>query len=148
VTVRVGAPRDAVHELVGGCSRRRSTDRGRIRPAVAGLGRGFVAQCPSETTARELVRVLPDTVRLVSRLGRDGTLPWGVRIRHWLLMGYLIMPVDLVPDFIPIIGYAGDAVVVAVVLRSVVRRAGADAVERHWPGTPEGLAAVVRLARL
>jgi hypothetical protein len=38
----------------------------------------------SETTARDLVRVLPDTVRLVSRLGRDGTLPWGVRIRLWL----------------------------------------------------------------
>jgi uncharacterized membrane protein YkvA (DUF1232 family) len=127
--------------------------------ALAGIVAGFVLlwlglvvvlwlNRPSETTARDLVRVLPDTVRPVSRLGRDATLPWGVRIRLWLLMGYLIMPVDLVPDFIPIIGYADDAVVVALVLRSVVRRAGADAVEPHWPGTPEGLAAVVRLARL
>ena len=103
---------------------------------------------PPETTARELLRVLPDTVRLVSRLARDSSLPSGVRIRLWLLLGYLIMPIDLVPDFLPVIGYADDAIVVALVLRSVVHRAGAEALERHWPGSPDGLAAVVRLARL
>jgi uncharacterized membrane protein YkvA (DUF1232 family) len=103
---------------------------------------------PSATTARELIRVLPDTVRLVSRLARDTSLPRGVRFRLWLLMGYLIIPVDLVPDFIPIIGFADDAVLVALVLRSVVHRAGAEALERHWPGTPDGLTAVMRLARL
>ena len=73
---------------------------------------------PPETTARELLRVLPDTVRLVSRLARDSSLPSGVRIRLWLLLGYLIMPVDLVPDFLPVIGYADDAIVVALVLSS------------------------------
>jgi uncharacterized membrane protein YkvA (DUF1232 family) len=103
---------------------------------------------PSETSTRELLRLLPDTVRLVSRLARDRSLPRGVRVRLWLLLAYLILPIDLVPDFIPVIGYADDAVVVALVLRSVVHRAGAEAVERHWPGTPDGLATVVRLARL
>lgn len=103
---------------------------------------------PPETTARELLRVLPDTVRLVSRLARDPSLPRGVRIRLWLLLGYLILPVDLVPDFLPIIGYADDVIVVALVLRSVVRRAGAEALERQWPGSPEGLVAIVRLAGL
>lgn len=58
------------------------------------------------------------------------------------------MPIDLVPDFVPVLGYADDAVIVAVVLRSVTRRAGSDALERHWPGTPAGLAAVRRLAGL
>jgi uncharacterized membrane protein YkvA (DUF1232 family) len=58
------------------------------------------------------------------------------------------MPIDLVPDVIPIIGYADDVVVVAVVLRSVVRRAGADVVRRHWPGSEQGLAVVLRLAGL
>ena len=103
---------------------------------------------PPETTARELLRVLPDTVRLVSRLARDPCLPRGMRIRLWLLLGYLILPVDLVPDFVPIIGYADDAIVVALVLRSVIHQAGAEALERHWPGSPDGLAALMRLARL
>jgi uncharacterized membrane protein YkvA (DUF1232 family) len=61
---------------------------------------------------------------------------------------YLASPVDLVPDFLPIIGYADDVVIVAATLRSVVRRAGSDAIRRHWPGTPEGLAALWRLAGL
>ena len=102
----------------------------------------------TENSGREMLRLLPDTVRLVSRLARDRSLPPSVRIRLWLLLGYLILPIDLVPDFIPVIGYADDAVIVALVLRSVVRRAGTDAVEGHWPGTPEGLATVLRLARL
>jgi len=56
------------------------------------------------------------------------------------------MPIDLVPDFVPVIGYADDAIAVGLVLRSVVRRAGPGPVSRHWPGTPDGLAAVYRLA--
>jgi uncharacterized membrane protein YkvA (DUF1232 family) len=103
---------------------------------------------PDELRARELLRLLPDVLRLVRRLAGDGTLPRGVRVRLWLLMAYLAMPVDLVPDFVPVLGHADDAIVVALVLRSVVRRAGTAAVERHWPGTPEGLAALRRASRL
>lgn len=102
----------------------------------------------SETRARELARLLPDTVRLISRLARDGSLPKGVRLRLWLLLAYLVMPIDLVPDFIPVIGYADDAIVVVLVLRSVVRRAGLEAVRRHWPGTAQGLDTLERLAGL
>jgi uncharacterized membrane protein YkvA (DUF1232 family) len=69
-------------------------------------------------------------------------------VRLWLLLGYLASPIDLVPDFIPVVGYADDAVIVALTLRSVVRRAGPEALERHWPGTDEGLAAVLRLSGL
>jgi uncharacterized membrane protein YkvA (DUF1232 family) len=103
---------------------------------------------PDELRARELLRLLPDVLRLVRRLAGDRTLPRGVRVRLWLLMAYLAMPIDLVPDFLPVLGHADDAIVVALVLRSVVRRAGAAAVERHWPGTPEGLAALRRASRL
>jgi uncharacterized membrane protein YkvA (DUF1232 family) len=92
--------------------------------------------------------LLPDVLRLVGRLARDGTLPRGVRVRVWLLLVYLTMPIDLVPDFVPVLGYADDAVVVALVLRSVVRRAGTDALERHWPGPPAGLDAIQRLVRV
>jgi uncharacterized membrane protein YkvA (DUF1232 family) len=103
---------------------------------------------PDELRARELLRLLPDVLRLVRRLAGDRTLPRGVRVRLWLLMAYLAMPIDLVPDFLPVLGHADDAIVVALVLRSVVRRAGVAAVERHWPGTPEGLAALRRASRL
>jgi len=103
---------------------------------------------PDELRLRELLRLLPDVVRLVRRLAGDRTLPRGVRVRLWLLLGYLALPFDLVPDVIPVLGWADDAIVVALVLRSVVRRAGPEALARHWPGSPEGLAALRRLARL
>lgn len=95
---------------------------------------------------REALRLVPDVVRLVRRLAGDSSLPRGVRWRLFGLLGYLALPIDLVPDVIPVIGFADDVVVVALVLRSVVRRAGPEALDRHWPGTPEGLTLVRRLA--
>ena len=93
----------------------------------------------------EALRLLPDVVRLVRRLAADRELPRGVRVRLWVLLAYLLSPIDLVPDFLPVLGYADDVVVVALALRAVVRRAGGDALERHWPGTPAGLSVVSRL---
>ncbi len=58
------------------------------------------------------------------------------------------MPIDLIPDFIPVIGYVDDVIIVAMALRSVVRHAGPEAVRTYWPGTPDGLATLWRLARL
>lgn len=127
--------------------------------AVAGVAGGLVLAWialivmlwfvrPDELRIRDALRLLPDLVRLLRRLAADRSLPRGVRIRLWLLLAYLALPFDLVPDFIPVIGYADDAVIVAFTLRSVSRRAGAAALDRHWPGTPDGLAAVRRLAGL
>lgn len=103
---------------------------------------------PDETSLREVLRLLPDVLRLIRRLAADPDLPRGVRLRLGGLLFYLALPIDLVPDFIPVIGYADDAVVVALVLRSVVRVAGPQALERHWPGTPQGLELVRKLARI
>lgn len=97
---------------------------------------------------RETLRLLPDLVRLLRRLAGDDSLPRRLRVTLWLLLGYLVLPVDLIPDFIPVIGYLDDAIVVAWVLRSVARQAGTDALCYHWPGTPEGLTAVLRAAGL
>ena len=97
---------------------------------------------------REVLRLVPDVVRLLRRLTRDPEVPRGVRLRLVLLLGYLVFPIDLVPDVIPVIGYADDAVIVALALRSVVRAAGPEILERHWPGSPQGLAALKRLARV
>ncbi len=101
---------------------------------------------PDGATLRDAAAVLPDTVRPVRRLARDPDLPSSVRRTLWLLAGYLVFPIDLVPDFIPVLGYADDAIVVAIVLRRVVRKAGPDAVERHWAGSAAGLTVVRRLA--
>ncbi|MBL0886142.1 YkvA family protein [Myceligenerans indicum] len=97
---------------------------------------------------REALRLLPDMLRLLRNLAADQSLPRGVRVRLALLLAYLALPIDLIPDFIPVLGYADDAIVVAFVLRGVVRRAGIDAVRDHWPGTDEGFGALARLTRL
>ena len=103
---------------------------------------------PSTGTLRESMRVVPDTARLVKRLAADPSVHRGVRIRLWFLLAYLVSPIDLVPDFIPVLGYADDAIIIALVLRSVVRRVGVDTIRSNWPGTSDGLSALGRLCRL
>jgi uncharacterized membrane protein YkvA (DUF1232 family) len=103
---------------------------------------------PKGNLLGEAVRLLPDLLRLLRRLAADSTVPRGARVRLALLLAYLAIPFDLVPDFVPVLGYADDAIIVSLVLRSVVRRAGSPAVRRHWPGTDDGLAALARVARL
>lgn len=102
----------------------------------------LVLHRPSEGTAREALRVLPDTIRLLRRIAGDRSVARGVRVRLWLLLAYLAFPIDLVPDFLPVVGYVDDVAIAGAALRSVVRRAGASAVRRHWPGTEEGLTAL------
>ncbi len=103
---------------------------------------------PDQITLRDCLRLLPDLLRLLRRIATDPAVPRGVRARLWLLLAYLALPIDLIPDFIPVIGYADDAILVAITLRSVVRHAGPATLERHWPGTPDGLDAVRRLAHI
>ncbi|WP_436528385.1 YkvA family protein [Actinoplanes sp. HUAS TT8] len=103
---------------------------------------------PDKAQLKEALRLLPDLLRLLRRLAGDPALPRGVRIRLGLLLAYLAIPFDLIPDFIPILGYADDAIIITAVLRSTVRRAGLDAVRKHWPGTDDGFAALSRLTGL
>ena len=103
---------------------------------------------PRGMNLRETRQVVPDTVRLLRSMYRDRTMPRGVR--RWLraLLVYLAVPIDLVPDFIPVLGYADDVIVVAFVLRRVLRIAGPETLEHHWQGSAVGLVAVRRLAGL
>lgn len=97
---------------------------------------------------RDVIRLAPDLLRLLKRLASDKHVPR--RTRWWLggLLVYLLLPVDLIPDFIPVIGYADDAIITVVALRYAVKHAGFEAVRRNWPGSPEGLASVLALARI
>lgn len=114
---------------------------------LAGLW--FYARAHPDTVGmRDALRLLPDVLRVLRRLAADRSVSRAARVKLYLLLGYLVLPVDLVPDFLPVIGYADDVIIMALVLRSVVRSAGADALRWHWPGTPAGLAVVERLAGL
>ena len=103
---------------------------------------------PDQTSLRDALQLLPDTFRLLRRLVADRTIPTRTRWLVWALLGYLALPIDLVPDFLPVIGYADDAIISSLVLRHVIRRAGLDKLREHWPGTPEGLVALQQLLRL
>jgi len=103
---------------------------------------------PDGTSLGDATRLLPDTLRLVRRLAADGTIPRRTRWLVGLLFVYLASPVDLVPDFVPVIGYADDAIITAFALRHVIRKAGRDKLHEHWPGSPDGLATLSRLLRL
>ncbi len=101
---------------------------------------------PGGSVITESLRLMPDLLRLVARLSRDKTLPRTVRVRLGLLLAYLAFPLDVIPDVVPVLGYADDAIAVLWVLRSVIRAAGEESIRRHWPGTPAGCEAVLRLA--
>jgi uncharacterized membrane protein YkvA (DUF1232 family) len=102
-----------------------------VRPRDVGLG--------------ELVRLVPDVLRLVRDLLADGTTPLPVRLALAGLLAWLISPIDLIPEFIPVLGPLDDVVVAVLVLRYVRRRLGADELRRRWRGTPDGFALLTRV---
>jgi uncharacterized membrane protein YkvA (DUF1232 family) len=95
---------------------------------------------------RDLARFVPDLAILFSRLARDRRVPRLRRLWLVLLAGYLASPIDLIPDFIPVIGQLDDALLVALTLRGVIRSAGLELVKDHWPGSQRSLRAVLRFA--
>jgi uncharacterized membrane protein YkvA (DUF1232 family) len=96
----------------------------------------------------DMARVFPNCLRLAAVLYRDPTMPGAVRWRLRIALIYNIQPINLIPDFIPVIGFADNVVVLAWALRGTVRIAGPDAIGRHWRGGPSGLAALYRVLRL
>jgi uncharacterized membrane protein YkvA (DUF1232 family) len=98
------------------------------------------------THARAWAGFLPDCVVLVRRLHADPRVPRSRKALLWLLLGYLALPIDLVPDFLPVVGQLDDAIIVAVVLRLVLRAGGEQALADHWPGPQPSLAVIRRLA--
>ena len=103
---------------------------------------------PDAVRLKDILRLLPDVLRLLKRLATDPQLPRRIRIVLVVLLAFIASPIDLIPDFIPVIGYADDVVITVLVLRWVSRAAGSDALAEHWPGTPDGLDALRRLCGL
>ena len=107
----------------------------------------LVIRRPKGDLLKESLRLLPDLLRLLRRLTTNPDLPTGVRVQVALLFVYLAIPIDVIPDFIPILGYADDAIIVVLVLRSVGRRISLEALREAWPGTDDGYAALCQLVR-
>lgn len=91
-------------------------------------------------------KVLPDLVRLMKGLARDPRVPRGSK---WLLgfaALWVISPIDLIPEFIPVVGPLDDVVVVALVLRHVLKKAGRAVAEEHWTGDPAIFERIMKLS--
>jgi uncharacterized membrane protein YkvA (DUF1232 family) len=100
---------------------------------------------PSRELVGPVVLLVPDIVRLVRSLLADAAIPKGPKIALGGLLLYLLSPIDLVPDFVPVLGAFDDLIVGGLVLRWVGRRIGPDDLWSHWSGTEEGFALLRRL---
>jgi uncharacterized membrane protein YkvA (DUF1232 family) len=98
--------------------------------------------------ARAVARFVPDCAVLFKRLAGDPRVSRARKVALVLLVGYLAMPIDLVPDFIPVAGQLDDAILVALVLRWVVRGGGEELIREHWPGPESSLMVLLRMAGL
>jgi uncharacterized membrane protein YkvA (DUF1232 family) len=98
--------------------------------------------------ARALAGFIPDCLVLVSRLARDQRISRPRRAALFLVLGYLALPIDLVPDFLPGIGQLDDAIVLGLALRVVVSGGGTEMVREAWPGPEASLTLVLRAAGL
>lgn len=101
----------------------------------------------TRSRARELAKFLPDCAVLFKRLLADPRVPRRAKVAIWLAVPYLASPIDLIPDFIPVLGQLDDALLVAAVLAYVTRSAGREAVAELWPGSEAGLRVVLALAK-
>lgn len=107
----------------------------------------FVANRRSSNTP-DLPRLLTRTIQLLGSLVHDRTLPRGLRLRIAAAILYAGQPFNLIPDWIPVIGYADNVAVIGWTVRSVIRRAGPQAVAEHWRGTPESLSVLYKALRI
>lgn len=101
-----------------------------------------------KVAAKQLARAIPDLVRLCRGLMRDDRVPFGSKVLAGAALVWLLSPIDLVPEFIPLLGPLDDVIVVGLVLRHLIKRAGPDVVQEHWQGDPRLLRATLRLAGL
>ena len=108
---------------------------------------GALVVAGRRTDAAALARFVPDCIVLLRRLVCDRRVPWRSRIVFGALLAYLVSPVDLVPDFVPVAGHLDDALVFALALRYLVAAAGPEVVRASWPGPERSVDAILRLAQ-
>ncbi len=100
---------------------------------------------PSSVSAREIVGLVPDVLRLLRSIIGDASAPLDVRLILMGLVAWIISPIDLIPEFIPVLGPLDDVVVAVVAMRYVRRRIGIENLRRRWSGTEDGFALLLRI---
>lgn len=97
------------------------------------------------TAARELATLIPNLLVLFKALVRDPRVPTSSKLWLWFAVLWLVSPIDLIPEFVPVVGPLDDAIVAALVLRHVLRRTDRDVLHDHWRGDPSTLDAIIRI---
>jgi uncharacterized membrane protein YkvA (DUF1232 family) len=105
----------------------------------------FWALRPRGVSARELLGLIPDVLRLLRSVIGDRSAPLDVRLVLVGLLAWIVSPIDLIPEFIPVLGPLDDLVVAVVAMRYVRRRVGVEELRRRWVGTDDGFALLVRV---
>jgi uncharacterized membrane protein YkvA (DUF1232 family) len=107
---------------------------------------GGLALAGRRSDARAVAGFVPDCIVLFQRLLGDSRMPRRYRAVVLALLGYLALPFDVIPDFIPVAGQLDDAVVVVLALRAILRGGGIEMIEEHWPGPRSSLSLILKLA--
>ncbi|MGH7305425.1 MAG: YkvA family protein [Candidatus Rokuibacteriota bacterium] len=97
---------------------------------------------------RALLRALPDIIRTIGSLAIDPVLPRAAKIALAASLVYLVSPIDLIPDFIPVLGHLDDVFVAAILVDGMLNFVNRGLVLKYWPGRPESLERIARAARL
>ena len=105
----------------------------------------FWALRPKGVPVREVLGLIPDVLRLLRSVISDRSAPLDVRLVIVGLLAWIVSPIDLIPDFIPVLGPLDDVVVAVVAMRYVRRRVGVDDLRRRWAGTDDGFALLLRI---
>ena len=100
---------------------------------------------PKDVSVREILRVIPDILRLLRALVTDGAVPLDARLVLVGLIAWIVSPIDLIPEFIPGLGPLDDVIVAIVAMRYVRRRIGFPAIRARWVGTDDGLRLLARV---
>ena len=97
--------------------------------------------------ARELAALIPNLVILFRGLLGDPRVPRSSKRWLWFAVAWFLSPIDLIPEFLPVVGPLDDAIVAALVLRYVLRRTDRTVLADYWRGEPGTLDAILRIGQ-
>jgi uncharacterized membrane protein YkvA (DUF1232 family) len=100
---------------------------------------------PKGVPAREILRLVPDILRLLRSVITDRSAPPDVRLVLVGLLVWIVSPIDLIPEFMPGIGPLDDIIVAVVALRYTRRRLGVAELRGRWPGSADGFELLLRM---